>query len=147
MKIAIFNGPNLALLGKREPAIYGTLTLDDIREKVEAHAEKLGGVEISWFQSDIEGELVHAIGKTIGEADGIIINPAAYTHTSVAIRDAIAATGLPCVEVHLSNVFKREEFRHHSYVSPVSLGVLTGFGDFGYIMALEALVHRLCNRN
>lgn len=146
MKIAFFNGPNLALLGKREPAIYGTMTLDDIREKVEKRAKEIGGVEISWFQSDVEGELVHAIGKTMGKADGIVINPAAYTHTSVAIRDAIAATGLPCVEVHLSNVFKREEFRHHSFVSPVSVGVLTGFGAYGYVMALEALVHHFSDR-
>lgn len=146
IRIAIFNGPNLALLGRREPAVYGTMTLEDIREKVEARAAEIGEVKISWFQSDIEGELVHAIGKTMGKMDALIVNPAAYTHTSIAIRDAITATGLPCVEVHLSNIFKREEFRHHSYVSPVSYGVLTGFGYYGYIMALEALVQRLDNR-
>ncbi len=141
--ISVFNGPNLGLLGRREPEIYGHDTLASIQAATDARAAELGDVELEWFQSDSEGELVSAIGKTMGRQDGIIINPAAYTHTSVAIRDAIAAVGLPCVELHLSNVHKREEFRHHSFVSPVSLGVICGFGPYGYILALEALVHHI----
>lgn len=143
IRISVFNGPNLGLLGRREPEIYGRDTLASIQAATDARAAELGDVELTWFQSDSEGELVSAIGRTMGRQDGIVINPAAYTHTSVAIRDAIAAVGLPCVELHLSNVHKREEFRHHSFVSPVSLGVICGFGAFGYILALEALVHHI----
>ena len=142
MTIAVFNGPNLALLGRREPAIYGTVTLVSIQQALETRAAALG-VTLTCFQSDVEGELVTAIGRTLGAADGLIINPAAYTHTSVAIRDAIAATGLPCVEVHLSNLYRREDFRHQSLTAPVCLGVISGFGAHGYELALEALVRQV----
>ena len=142
MTIAVFNGPNLALLGRREPAIYGTVTLASIQQALETRAAELG-VTLTCFQSDVEGELVTAIGRTLGAADGLIINPAAYTHTSVAIRDAIAATGLPCVEVHLSNLYRREDFRHQSLTAPVCLGVISGLGAQGYELALEALVRQV----
>lgn len=142
MKIGVFNGPNLALLGKREPAIYGADTLASIERMLVERAAVLE-VELAFFQSDVEGELVTAIGRTLGAADGLIINPAAYTHTSVAIRDAIAATGLPCIEVHLSNIYRREEFRHRSLTAPVCLGVISGLGAQGYRLALEALAHHL----
>ncbi len=142
MTIAVFNGPNLALLGRREPAIYGTVTLVSIQQALETRAAALG-VTLTCFQSDVEGELVTAIGRTLGAADGLIINPAAYTHTSVAIRDAIAATGLPCVEVHLSNLYRREDFRHQSLTAPVCLGVISGLGAQGYELALEALVRQV----
>lgn len=141
-KFLIVNGPNLQLLGKREPAIYGSDTLEAILARVKARAEKLG-VVIETFQSNVEGELVTAIGNAMGRMDGIIINPAAYTHTSVAVRDAIAATGLPVIEVHLSNVHKRESFRQVSLTAGVCLGQIMGFGGFGYELALEALVRHL----
>lgn len=139
MRILVIHGPNLNLLGRREPEIYGSETLDDINEALHRKAEELG-VELRIVQSNYEGEIVTAIGEAMDWADGIIINPAAYTHTSVAIRDAIAATGLPAIEVHISNVFKREPFRHHSYISPVATGVITGLGFHGYLLALDAIV-------
>jgi len=142
MRIRVFNGPNLALLGKREPGIYGAEALAAIEARLAARAAALD-VALDCYQSDVEGELVRAIGGAIGAADGLIINPAAYTHTSVAIRDAIAATGLPCVEVHLSNIYRREAFRHESLTAPVCLGVISGLGAQGYELALEALVHHL----
>ncbi|MDD5705858.1 MAG: type II 3-dehydroquinate dehydratase [Kiritimatiellae bacterium] len=145
MKIWVVNGPNLGLLGKREPAIYGAASLQEIMALLAQRAAALG-VELHNFQSDVEGELVQYIGRAIGAADGLIINPAAYTHTSVALRDAIAATALPCVEVHLSNIFKREEFRHQSLTAPVCLGTIGGFGTFSYVLALEALVEHLRQR-
>ncbi len=139
MRIAIINGPNLALLGRREPTIYGHETLESITARLEARAAGLG-VTLTHFQSDVEGELVTAIGRTLGSCDGIVINPAAYTHTSVALRDAIAATGLPCIEVHLSNIYQREEFRHTSLTAAVCSGIIGGLGALGYELALEALV-------
>jgi 3-dehydroquinate dehydratase-2 len=139
IKILVIHGPNLNLLGKREPDVYGRKTLSQINARLRALAEKMG-VELKIIQSNSEGEIVSFIGDNANWADGIIINPAAYTHTSVAIRDAIAAVGLPAVEVHLSNVFRREEFRHFSYISPVASGVICGFGPEGYILALEAIV-------
>jgi 3-dehydroquinate dehydratase-2 len=139
VRILVIHGPNLNLLGRREPEIYGSETLDDINEALHRKAEELG-VELRIVQSNYEGEIVTAIGEAMDWADGIIINPAAYTHTSVAIRDAIAATGLPAIEVHISNVFKREPFRHHSYISPVATGVITGLGFHGYLLALDAIV-------
>ena len=142
MTIRVFNGPNLALLGKREPGIYGTETLAGIEARLAACAAGLG-VAVECFQSDVEGELVRAIGAALGAADGLIVNPAAYTHTSVAIRDAIAATGLPCVEVHLSNIYRREAFRHLSLTAPACLGVISGLGALGYELALEALVRHI----
>ncbi|NLL83863.1 MAG: type II 3-dehydroquinate dehydratase [Lentisphaerae bacterium] len=141
-QILLINGPNLALLGSREPGIYGVETLDQIVKAVSRHAEDAGFV-IKHFQSDIEGELVRAIGESRHNCQGIIINPAAYTHTSVAIRDAISACGLPTVEVHLSNTYKREPFRHDSLTVPVCVGQIMGFGAYGYLLALEALINYL----
>ncbi len=142
MKIKIINGPNLALLGKREPEVYGKDGLNEIMKQVIARGKELN-IEIETFQSDIEGELVQYIGKCMSSADGIIINPAAYTHTSVALRDAIKATGLPCVEVHLSNTMAREEFRHTSLTAGVCVGQIMGFGANSYILALEGLTAQL----
>lgn len=142
MKIRVVNGPNLALLGKREPGIYGRETLDDIVAGVRQRGEALG-VTVESFQSDVEGELVRYIGQSRGQADGLLVNAGAYTHTSIAIRDAIAASGLPCVEVHLSNVMTREAFRHASFLTPVCVGEILGFGGFGYQLALEAVVWHL----
>ena len=139
MKLLVINGPNLNLLGTREPEIYGAETLDDINCSLQGAAQKMA-VSVQFFQSNSEGELVDAIQGAVGIFDGIIINPAAYTHTSIAIRDAIAAVAIPTVEVHLSNVYKREEFRHKSYIAPVALGQIAGFGSAGYKLALEGLV-------
>ena len=139
MRFLILHGPNLNLLGIREPGIYGSLTLAEIDTKLRAWAAE-NNVEINIIQSNHEGVLVDAIHQAMGRADGIVINAGAYTHTSVAIRDAIAAVKLPTVEVHLSNVFAREQFRHHSWLSPVCRGVICGFGWMGYRLALEALV-------
>ncbi len=142
MKILLVNGPNLKALGTREPSIYGRETLDSIVRRVIAYAS-LKGVTVESFQSDVEGELVAAIGAARGVFDGIIINPAAYTHTSVALRDALAACGLPAVEVHLSNTHKRESFRHESLTAPVCVGQVMGFGGAGYVLALEGLLQQL----
>ena len=139
MKILVLNGPNLNLLGTREPEIYGAETLDDINCSLQGAAQKMV-VSVQFFQSNSEGELVDAIQGAVGIFDGIIINPAAYTHTSIAIRDAIAAVAIPTVEVHLSNVYNREEFRHKSFIAPVALGQIAGFGSAGYKLALEGLV-------
>ncbi len=144
MKILVVNGPNLGLLGKREPEIYGSETLAEIISRLRGYAADRA--EIQDFQSDIEGEIVHAIGSAMNVFDGIIINPAAYTHTSVAVRDAIAGCGLPTVEVHLSNVHKRESFRHESLTAPVCVGQIMGFGSNGYQLALDALLAHLNNR-
>lgn len=142
MKILLVNGPNLKLLGTREPGIYGTETLAEIVSRAAAHA-KSKGAEAAAFQSDSEGALVEAVGAARGAYDGIVINPAAYTHTSVALRDAIAACGLPVVEVHLSNTHKREAFRHASLTAPVCVGQIMGFGGFGYVLAVDALINHL----
>lgn len=145
MKFLVINGPNLNMLGTREPEKYGTTTLPDIEKEITAHAKEKG-VEVDFYQSNIEGEIVTAIQKAKGIYDGIVINPAAYTHTSVALRDAILAIELPTVEIHLSNIHTREEFRHHSYTASVCVGQITGFGKFGYIMALDAIINHCCNR-
>ena len=137
-KILLLNGPNLALLGTREPEIYGRTTLADIVETVTAAAREKG-IAVDAFQSDVEGELVAAIGRARGVYDGIILNPAAYTHTSVALHDAIKASGVPTVEVHLSNVYAREGYRHESLTAGVCVGQICGFGPAGYLLALEAL--------
>lgn len=142
MKILVMNGPNLKLLGTREPGIYGSDTLDSIIGMITACAADKG-VELEAFQSDVEGELVAKIGGAGGVYDGVIFNPAAYTHTSVALRDAIAACGIPVVEVHLSNTHKRESFRHGSLTAGVCLGQVMGFGGYGYLMALEGLVQAI----
>ncbi len=142
MKILIINGPNINLLGTREPEIYGTLTLDKINEELAKYAASLG-VETETFQSNIEGEIVDRIQQAKGVCDGIVINPAAYTHTSVAIRDAISAVALPAVEVHISNIHNREEFRKHSFIAPVCIGQIAGFGLDSYKLGLQAIVNNL----
>ena len=140
MKIFVINGPNLDMLGVREPEIYGSDTLESINAELADYCTSVG-VEPVFMQSNSEGELVNIIHSAYTEkADGIVINAGAYTHYSVAIRDAIAATGLPCVEVHLSNVHKREEFRHKSMISAVCTGVICGFGKKVYRLAIDALI-------
>ena len=137
MKIQVIHGPNLNLLGKREPEVYGRETLAQIDERIERAAAKAGSATRA-FQSNSEGALIDAIHGAKGWADVIIINPGAYTHTSVAIRDAISGVDIPTIEVHLTNVHAREEFRHHSYISPVTVGQVIGFGAHGYLLAFEA---------
>jgi 3-dehydroquinate dehydratase-2 len=139
MKVLFLNGPNLNLLGQREPEVYGRATLADIEAKVRERAKQLK-VQIDFRQSNQEGELVGWIQETQGKFDVIVINAAAYTHTSIALRDAIAAIGVPTIEIHLSNVHAREEFRHKSLIAPVCLGLICGFGQKSYILALEASV-------
>lgn len=141
-KVLILNGPNLNLLGQREPEVYGSLTLDDIAAAAGALAAELN-LEVDFFQSNSEGELVEAIQGAMGSHGGLIINPAAYTHTSVALRDALAAAGLPAVEVHLSNIYGREDFRKTSMTAAVCRGVITGLGVEGYLLALRALARIL----
>lgn len=135
--VLVLNGPNLNLLGTREPEIYGSTTLDDIRQIAEKRAEELG-LEVDFRQSNTEGEIVDWIQSARTTAAAIVINAGAYTHTSIAILDALLACGLPVVEVHLSNIYRREEFRHHSYISKAATGVICGFGAQGYSLALEA---------
>lgn len=139
MKFLIINGPNINLLGTREPEIYGSMTLDDINKDIANYAKELG-VETETFHSNIEGEIVDKIQQAKGVFDGIVINPAAYTHTSVAIRDAISAVGIKAVEVHISNIHAREEFRKNSLIAPVCIGQITGFQANSYKLALKALV-------
>jgi len=136
--IFVLNGPNLNMLGLREPETYGRETLDDVRKRCEAKAKALG-VTAEFRQSNMEGELVTWIQEARTKAAGIVLNAGAYTHTSVAIHDALRAAEVPVVEVHLSNIFAREPFRHHSYVSGAAVGVICGFGPLGYEFALEAL--------
>ncbi len=142
MRILVLHGPNLNLLGKREPEIYGHQTLADIDTSLYATAKQLA-VEVECFQSNHEGELIDRIQAAMGQAAGILINPGGFTHTSVALRDALVASRLPIVEVHLSNVFARESFRQHSYVSPIAVGVISGLGAQGYRFGLEALVSKV----
>jgi 3-dehydroquinate dehydratase-2 len=139
MKILFLNGPNLNLLGQREPEVYGHTTLADIEAKVRERASQLGA-EIEFRQSNLEGELVGWIQQAKGKFDVIVINAAAYTHTSIALRDAIAAVGVPTIEIHLSNVHAREEFRHKSLIAPVCCGQITGFGQKSYILEVEAAI-------
>lgn len=137
MKILVVHGPNLQLLGSRQPSIYGTADLDTINRTLKQLAEQRGA-ELTILQSNHEGEIVEQIGKAKGRYDAIVINPAAYTHTSVAIRDAIEASGVPTVEVHLSNIYAREPFRQHSVIAPVCRGQISGFGLASYRLGLEA---------
>jgi 3-dehydroquinate dehydratase-2 len=141
-KILVLHGPNLNLLGKREPEVYGTLTLEEIDRKL-SESVKAWGLEVRSFQSNWEGALVDALHDAIEWASGVVFNPGGYTHTSIALRDAVAAINLPVIEVHLSHVDAREEFRHQSMISPVCIGKISGFGWRSYLLALEALAWRL----
>jgi 3-dehydroquinate dehydratase II len=141
-RILVLNGPNLNLLGTREPETYGAGTLADIEQLCRAEAAAQG-CAIDFRQSNHEGELVTWIQEAAGSAEGIILNPAAYSHTSVAIHDALRAVGLPVIEVHLSNIHAREPFRHHSYVSPIATGVICGLGPTGYRLAVIALAEKI----
>jgi 3-dehydroquinate dehydratase-2 len=145
LRVLILHGPNLNLLGSREETIYGTGTLDAIDASLSKLSDELG-VELDIRQSNAEGELVTWIQEARSGYQGIIINPAAYTHTSVAIRDALTAVNLPTIEVHLSNIHRREEFRRHSYVSGVALGQISGFGPTGYLLALRGMYEHLSSR-
>lgn len=142
MKIAVIHGPNLRLLGKREPEVYGSDTLDDINGKLEKVAGELGA-QIETFQSNHEGEILDFIADTAPRVDGFLINPGAFTHTSIALLDAFLGVQRPFVEVHLSNTARREEFRHHSYLSGAAAGVVYGFGVHSYLLGLRGLVARL----
>ena len=139
-KVLVINGPNLDLLGKREKDIYGKDTIEDINGMLKGMAEE-GGIEIEFYQSNHEGDIVDKIGGA--DASGILINPAAYTHTSVAIRDALSAKDIPAVEVHLSNIYAREEFRHKSLIAPVVTGQVSGFGKYSYALGLKALLESI----
>ena len=139
MKIAVIQGPNLNMLGIREQHIYGPMSLDQIHEQLKGAAGQ-NGVEVEFFQSNLEGEIVDRIQECLGTVDGIMINPAAYSHTSIAIKDALSAVAMPVVEVHISNIYKREEFRQKSITAGASTGVISGFGPFGYHMGLIALM-------
>lgn len=141
-RVLVLNGPNLNLLGKRQPEIYGRMTLEQINKKIRALAEELG-VEVEIRQSNGEGELVGWIQEAPKQFGAILINPAAYTHSSVALRDAIAAAGIPTVEVHISNIYKREEFRKHSYIAGAAVGQIAGFGVNSYLLGLRAAVELL----
>jgi len=140
MNVLVLNGPNLNLLGQREPGIYGALNLHDI-ESMLREKGRSQGVELEFKQSNVEGELVNWIQGAKGRHDFIVLNAAAYTHTSVALRDAISAVGVPTIEVHLSNVHARESFRHVSLIAPVCQGVIAGFGPLSYLLAIEACVN------
>ncbi|GIW46654.1 MAG: 3-dehydroquinate dehydratase [Deltaproteobacteria bacterium] len=141
-KVLVIHGPNLNLLGKREPEIYGRTTLEEINSMLRELASELG-VYVELIQSNHEGEIVTKIQEAIGKFDGILINPAAYTHTSIAIRDAIISTNIPTVEVHISNIYGREEFRRRSFISDVAVGVVSGFGKESYLLGLRGLVNYL----
>ena len=143
--VLVLNGPNLNMLGKRQPEIYGRETLADVEKACRAEADRLG-IKVEFAQSNHEGALVDRIQAAREANAGIVINAGAYTHTSIAIHDALAAVELPVIEVHLSNIFRREPFRHHSYVSGVAKGVICGFGAHGYVLALEAVAHLLATR-
>ncbi|AUB37156.1 aroQ, 3-dehydroquinate dehydratase II [Nostoc flagelliforme CCNUN1] len=142
LSILALHGPNLNLLGQREPGIYGALTLAEINRLLEEEGFKIQAKVFS-VQSNHEGILVDTIHAALGQHHGILINAGAYTHTSVALRDAIAAVNLPTVEVHLSNIYRREDFRHHSYIAPVAIGQISGFGAQSYLLGLQALVNHL----
>jgi len=142
-KILILHGPNLNLLGSRETEVYGTVTLEGINRDLESLARELD-VTLMIHQSNGEGELVEWIQKAKGQFDALVINPGAYTHTSIALRDAVAGVGIPTIEVHLSNIYRREEFRQHSYIAGVALGQISGFGPDSYTLGLRAALAHLC---
>lgn len=142
MKIVVIQGPNINMLGHREQNIYGPMKLEEIHNQMEAVA-KQNNIEIEFFQTNLEGEIVDRVQECLGDADGIIINPAAYTHTSIAIRDAISAVQMPVIEVHISNIYRREEFRQKSLTAAVCTGQIAGFGPFGYHLAMIAMMQIL----
>lgn len=142
MKILVLHGPNLNLLGSREPGVYGTLTLAEINGAISALADELGAA-VTIIQSNSESTLIDAIHAAVASCDGILINPAAYTHTSIAIRDALAAVALPVVEVHLSNIHAREEFRARSFIAPIALGQVSGFGLDSYLLGFRAIFNHI----
>ena len=142
ISILVVHGPNLNLLGIREPETYGSITLAQINQNLQQEAQRLQ-VSLSCLQSNHEGALVDAIHQAQGKYQGIIINAGAYTHTSVALRDALAGVDIPTVEVHLSNIYRREEFRHHSYIAAIAIGQISGFGANSYLLGLQALVSHL----
>ncbi|SRR5579883_1988485 len=146
LSILVLHGPNLNLLGQREPGIYGTTSLADVNRLLEAEGLKLQA-KVFFIQSNHEGILVDAIHEAVGHHQGILMNAGAYTHTSVALRDAITGTNIPTVEVHLSNIYRREDFRHHSYIAPVVIGQISGFGVQSYVLGLQALVYHLRNQS
>ena len=139
LKIMVIQGPNINMLGLREPGIYGSMRMEDIHAQMKIVADQ-NSVDIDFFQSNLEGEIVDKIQECLGEADGIIINPAAYTHTSISIRDALSAVNLPVIEVHISNIYRREEFRHKSLVAAVAAGQIAGFGPVGYHLAMIGML-------
>ena len=146
MKLLVLNGPNLNLLGTREPEVYGSATLDQIMQKLIEEGSSLG-YELATYQSNHEGDLIDQVQRAEQEDfSGIIINPGGYTHTSVALRDAVSGVNIPTVEVHLSNIHAREQFRHHSYIAPVAFVQISGFGALGYSLALRALSEHLRNK-
>jgi 3-dehydroquinate dehydratase-2 len=142
MRIAVLNGPNLNLLGTREPELYGRLTLGELEQQVRAEATLLG-VDVTWLQTNHEGDFVEAVQALRGQAEGALVNAGAFTHTSLAIRDALLAVKVPFVEVHLSNIFAREPERRHSRLADLAVGIVAGFGPGGYALALRALVAKL----
>ena len=144
-KVKVIHGPNLNMLGKRETGVYGSATLDEINNAVRLLAKELDA-DVSFFQSNSEGKLIDMIHEAAGAYDAIIINPGGYTHSSVAIRDAVAAVNIPTVEIHMSNIYSREEFRHHSYISQVAAGQISGFGVNSYLLGLRAAVEIVRNK-
>lgn len=136
ISILVINGPNLNMLGTREPNLYGSMTLDEISKKMTDYAQERN-IVVKFFHSNTEGEIVDQIQQSIGHFDGIVINAGAYSHTSIAIRDAIAGIDVPVLEVHISNIFRREDFRHRSFIAPVCVGTIVGLGYLSYILALE----------